>query len=79
MEAVHKKKKRNCRFVDFDILTNHRIKLKENDKRDKFLNVARELKKQWNMKMTVIAKVIGALVTGTKGFVKGIEDLEIRG
>ena len=36
------------------------------------------LKKLWNMKMTVILIVIGALWTIPDGSVKGLEDLEIR-
>ena len=45
----------------------HRIKLKECEKRDKYLNLARELKKLWNMKVTIIPIVIGAFGTETKG------------
>ena len=40
---------------------------------------ARELKKLWIMKVTVIPIVISAFGTVTKGLVKGLEDLEIRG
>ena len=35
-----------------------------------------EAKKVWNMKMTIISIVIGAFGTVTKGFLKGLEDLE---
>ena len=38
-----------------------------------------ENKKLWNVKVTVILIVIGALGTVTKGLIKGLEDLEIRG
>ena len=48
-------------------------------KRDKYYDLVRELKKLWNMKVTFIPIVIGALGTVTKGLVKGLEDLEIRG
>ena len=37
-----KKKKKICKIVDF---ADHRIKLKECEKRDKYLDLARELKK----------------------------------
>ena len=37
------------------------------------------MKKQWNMKVTIIPIVIGALGAITKGLVKGLEDLEITG
>ena len=57
----------------------YRVKLKESEKRDKYLDLARELKKTVNMKVTVIPIVSGALGTVTKGFVQGLEDLEIRG
>ena len=34
-----------CKIVDFAVPTDHRIKLKECEKRDKYLDLARELKK----------------------------------
>ena len=43
------------------------------------LDLARELKKLWNMKVTTIPIVIGALGTVTKGSVQRQEDLEIIG
>ena len=53
--------------------------LKESEKRDNYLDLARELNKLWNMKLTVIPIVIGALSTVTKGMVQGLVDLEIKG
>ena len=38
------KKKKICKIVDFAVPADHRIKLKECEKRDKYLNLARELK-----------------------------------
>ena len=32
------KKKRTCRIVDFTILADHRVKIKESEKRDKYLD-----------------------------------------
>ena len=32
----------------------HRIKLKESEKKDKYLDLARELKKLWNMNATIV-------------------------
>ena len=61
------KKKRTCKIVDFAVPADHRIKLKECEKRDKYLNLARELKKLWNMQVTITPIVIGALGTVTKG------------
>ena len=70
------KKKRTCKIVDFAVQADHRIKLKECEKKDKYLDLARELKKLWNMQVTIIPIVIGAFETVTKRLLKGLEDLE---
>ena len=49
------------------------------NKKDKYLNLARELKKLWNMKVTIVPIVTGVLGTITKKLLKGLEDLEIGG
>ena len=51
--------------------------MKESEKNDKYLNLASELKKLWNMKVTFIPIVIGTFCTVTKGLLKGLEDLEV--
>ena len=71
------KKKRICKILDFAVLADHRINLKEREKKDKYLDLARELKKLWNMKVTIVPIVISALGTITKGLLKGLEDLEV--
>ena len=63
--------------MNFAVLADHRVKLKESKKRDKYLDDARKLKK--NMKMMVIPIVISALGTILKGLIKALEDLETRG
>ena len=73
------KKKRTCKIVDFAVAADHRIKLKESEKKDKYLDFVRELKKLWNIKVTIIPIVIGAFGTVTKGLLKGLEDLEVGG
>ena len=65
------KKKRTCKIVNFPVSADHRIKLKECEKR--------ELKKLWNMQVTIIPIIIGMFGTVTKGFLKGLEDLEVGG
>ena len=42
-----KKEEKNCRIVDFSVLVDHRIKLREHEKRNKYLDLARELNKLW--------------------------------
>ena len=63
----NQQKKRTCKIVDFAVLADHKVKLKENEKKDKYIDLAWELKKLWNMKVTLISIVIGALGTVTEG------------
>ena len=72
-------KKGTCKIADFAVVADHRIKLKECEKKDKYLDLARELKKLCNMQVTIIPIVIGAFGTVTKGLLKGLEDLEVGG
>ena len=65
--------------MDFAVTADHRVKLKESEKRDKYLDLARELKKLWKIKVKMIPIVIGAPSTGTKELVQGLGDLEIKG
>ena len=51
----------------------------EKSKCDKHLDRAWELKKLWNMKVTVIPVVNGSPDTVIKGFLLGLQDLEKRG
>ena len=55
------------------------IKIEKSEKKDKYLDLARELKKLWNMKVTFLPIMIGALGTANEGLLKGLDDLEIRG
>ena len=60
-------KERICKILYFAVPADHRIKRKEYEKKDKYLDLARELKKLWNIKVTIITIVIGAFGTVTKG------------
>ena len=74
-----RKKKRNCKIVDFSVSADNRIKLKECKQKNKHHDLVRELKKLWNMQVTIILLVIGTFGTVTKGLLKGLEDLEVGG
>ena len=65
------KRKRTCKIVEFAVPADHRIKLKECEKKDKYLDLARKLKKLWNMQITIITIVIGAFGPITKGLLNG--------
>ena len=41
---INKKKKINCKIMDFAVPADHRIKLTESEKKDKYLDLASELK-----------------------------------
>ena len=75
----NQQKKSICKIVDFAVPADHRINLKECEKKDKYLDLAREFKKLWNMKVTIVPIVNGALGTITKGLLKRLEDLEVGG
>ena len=76
---INKKKRKFVKLSTFAVLEDHRIILKASEKKDKYLDLAKELKKLWNMKVTIVPIVIGALGTITKGLLKGLEDLEMGG
>ena len=63
--------------MDFAVPANHKVKLKESKKRVKYQDLSRE--PGVTVKVTVILIVIGAFDTVTKGLLKDLEDLEIRG
>ena len=71
---INTHKKRICKIVDFAVQADNRIKLKECEKKDKYLDLVRELKKRWNMKATIIPIVICAFGTESKWLLKGLED-----
>ncbi len=53
-----KKKKKICKIVDFAVPADHRIKLKECEKKYKYLDLARELKNLLDMQVTIIPIVM---------------------
>ena len=65
--------------MDFAIAEDRRIKLEKSENRDKYQDLARYMKKLWNLKVTVIPIVIGALGTIPKRLVTEVENLEMRG
>ena len=56
--------------MDFAIQAYHRVEIKESRKVDKYSDLARELRKLWNVRMVVIPVVIGALGTVFKAWKK---------
>ena len=66
-------------MVDFAVPENYRVKLRESEKKNYYLQLNWELKKLCNSKVMVIPMVTGAFGTVNKGLVLVLEGLEIRG
>ena len=70
-------------FISFHMTTSKHRTCQDGNNNDnnnsKYLNLARELKKLWNMKVTIIPILIGAFGTVTKELLKGLKDLEVGG
>ena len=65
--------------MDFTLPANNRVELKESEKKDKYLDLAKGSKKLRNIKVTFIPIIIGALDTVNKRLLKGLEGLDIKG
>ena len=72
-------KRRICHLVDFAILADYRVKMKKCKKINKCLDLAREIKKSYNIKVAVISILINDFGTISKGLEKKLGELEIRG
>ena len=55
------KERNTCQIVDFAMPGDHRVEMKEKEKREKNQDLERELQIIWNKKVSVIPIVIGAL------------------
>ena len=65
--------------MDFAVPADKWEKIKEDKKKNKYLDFARELKKLSNMWVTVIKTIIGAFGTVPKGLERGLGELEMGG
>ena len=76
-----KKKKENRIYcvVGFAVPANFRVKFKEIEKRDEYLDIAIEQRKLWSINVTVVLIIIGTLRTVPKRLERGLEELEIGG
>ena len=61
-DQVLTNKKRIYHLDNFDVPVDHRVEIKENEKIDKYLDLARELKKLWNEKVMLILRIIGNVI-----------------
>ena len=61
-----KKKKKKKEPVIGRIAADNGVKIKESEKIDKYLDLSRELKKLWNINVTVVPIVVGAIPKNIK-------------
>ena len=69
------KSKKSCHIIDVAIPQDRGVKEKEFEKAEKYHNLARELRRMWEVKTNVVPVVLGALGTvplRLKGILKGI-------
>ena len=65
--------------MDFAVPVDHRVKIKETQKRDRYLDLDRKVWKLWKIRVTVIPILVDALGTVPKGLVRVLKELEIGG
>ena len=71
------KKYHECQIIDFAIPYDTRVDDKEVEKIEKYLNLARAVKKVWNMKVIVVPLVVRALGTLAKELEKRLKTIGI--
>ena len=74
---IKDKVKNECLIVDFAIPYDSRVETKEFEKLEKYQDLARELKKLWNMNVRIIPIVIGVLGTTPKDLRKRLKEIGI--
>ena len=72
-----KKKKKNCKIVDFAVPADHRQNWKNVKRRTITSTLLENWKKIWNMKVTIIPFVIDAFGTVTKRLLKRLRTWEL--
>ena len=71
------KKHHECQIIDFAISCETRVDDKKVEKIEKYLDLVRELKKVWNMKVIVVPLEVGALVPPAKELEKRLNTIGI--
>ena len=75
--VVVDKKDRSCKITDSAVPGDSRIGEKEKDKVEKYQDLGRELQKMWNVKVKIIALVVGSLGAITKQFGNRLKQIGI--
>ena len=73
-----RRKKIICRFLDFTFPEDQRVKIKENEEVEQYLNFARELKLLWNMRVREIPIIVDMPRTVPRSLKKRLKELDIK-
>ena len=76
--VIINKKQRACGVMGFSVLEENTVKIKESRKTDNYLELLRELRKLWKMRVSVITIIIDAFKTFSKGLENGMKKFRIR-
>ena len=76
--VIHDKEKNECKIIDVSRSFDGRVIEREEEKREKYEDLRREVAKLWNVrKVVIIPIIIGALGTLSKNFKRYVEQLEM--
>lgn len=75
--VVIDKQRKKCQIVDIAIPVDGRIDKKEEEKIEKYQELAREIKKLWNLKVKVIPIVVGALGSVTERLTEYLSEMGV--
>ena len=65
-----------CHLIDIAVPDDSRVEVKENEKVQKYQDLARELRKLWQVKVKVVPVVVGVLGTIPKALEKQLKEIE---
>ena len=71
------KKKKTFKIIDFLVSGDSRFEEKKKEKIEKYLDLRRELKKIWNVRLKIISLVVGSLGAIAKQFSKRLKETDI--
>ena len=73
--VVLDKHEKMCHLIDIAVPGDSRVASKENEKVQKYQDLARELRKLWQVKVKVVPVVVGALGTIAKALEKHLKEI----
>ena len=76
--VIVQKREKSTKLIDFAVPFDSRVLMKENEKIEKYQDLAREIRKLWNTKVDIIPIVVGSLGTVSKRFQCWLEKIGMK-